>query len=58
VMGTGFAPFRGGPLRHADTLGAQTVVNELTRFAAASPHYAPCTRLSENAKHAKRFYED
>ena len=26
VMGTGFAPFRGGPLRHADSLGLPKVV--------------------------------
>jgi 3-hydroxyacyl-CoA dehydrogenase/enoyl-CoA hydratase/3-hydroxybutyryl-CoA epimerase len=59
VMGTGFAPFRGGPLRYADALGAQTIVDELTRFAeAGAPHYAPCARLAENAMSGKRFYED
>ena len=59
VMGTGFAPFRGGPLRYADALGAQAVVDELARFAeAGAPHYAACARLSENAKNGKRFYED
>ena len=59
VMGTGFAPFRGGPLRYADALGAQVVVDELTRFAdAGAAHYAPCGRLAEDARNGKRFYED
>ena len=59
VMGTGFAPFRGGPLRYADALGAQAVVDELTRFAdAGAPHYAPCARLAEMAKTGGRFYAE
>ncbi len=58
VMGTGFAPFRGGPLRYADALGAQTVVDELARFAATAPHYAPCARLVEIAKNGGRFYAE
>ena len=58
VMGTGFAPFRGGPLRYADALGAKTVVDELARFATGAAHYAPCARLAENAGNGKRFYED
>ena len=59
VMGTGFAPFRGGPLRYADALGVQNVVDELTRFAeAGASHYAPCARLVDAAKCGTRFYED
>ena len=59
VMGTGFAPFRGGPLRYADSLGARAVVDELTRFTeSAASYYAPCARLVEMAKNGWRFYED
>ena len=58
VMGTGFAPFRGGPLRYADALGAKAVVDELTRFAASEAHYAPCARLAEMAKNGARFYAE
>jgi 3-hydroxyacyl-CoA dehydrogenase/enoyl-CoA hydratase/3-hydroxybutyryl-CoA epimerase len=44
VLGTGFAPFRGGPLRTADSIGVSNVVRELDelrrwhgeRFEAAS----------------------
>jgi 3-hydroxyacyl-CoA dehydrogenase/enoyl-CoA hydratase/3-hydroxybutyryl-CoA epimerase len=59
VMGTGFAPFRGGPLRHADSMGVTKVADELTRLAAsAGPQYAPCALLQDMAKTGKRFYED
>ncbi len=34
IMGTGFPPFRGGLLRYADTLGAEAIVQDLTRFGA------------------------
>ncbi len=57
VMGTGFAPFRGGPLRYADSLGAKTVFDKLTHFAATvGPHFAPCTLLQ--ATNRSPFYED
>jgi 3-hydroxyacyl-CoA dehydrogenase/enoyl-CoA hydratase/3-hydroxybutyryl-CoA epimerase len=32
VMGTGFAPFRGGPLRYADAMGAKQVSERMRRF--------------------------
>ena len=59
VMGTGFAPFRGGPLRHADSVAVAKVADDLMRLAAsAGPHYTPCTLLKEMAKSGKRFYDD
>lgn len=59
VMGTGFAPFRGGPLRYADTTTAAKVADDLSRLAAnAGPHYAPCALIQEMAKTGKRFYDD
>jgi len=32
VLGMGFPPFRGGLLRYADTLGAQTLINKLEKI--------------------------
>lgn len=32
ILGTGFAPFRGGPLKHADNYGLDRVVSELETF--------------------------
>ncbi|HSI12083.1 MAG TPA: 3-hydroxyacyl-CoA dehydrogenase NAD-binding domain-containing protein [Chthoniobacter sp.] len=59
VMGTGFAPFRGGPLRYADTAAVSKVVDDLNRYAAsAGPHYTPCNLLKEMAKTGRRFYDD
>jgi 3-hydroxyacyl-CoA dehydrogenase/enoyl-CoA hydratase/3-hydroxybutyryl-CoA epimerase len=59
VMGTGFPPFRGGPLRYADSMAVPKVAEELTRFAeSAGPHYAPCGLIRDMAKSGKRFYED
>jgi len=58
VMGTGFAPFRGGPLRFSDSTGTSKVVEELSRLAdVAGPHFAPCARLRDMAKAGKCFYE-
>jgi len=59
VMGTGFAPFRGGPLRYADSLGLGKVVAELDRLAKqAGPHFKPSTLLKTMAAEGKRFYEN
>jgi len=59
VMGTGFAPFRGGPLRTADTMGISKITEDLTRLAeTAGPHYAPSALLQDMAKTGKRFYDD
>lgn len=57
IFGTGFAPFRGGPLRYADTLGATEVVSRLERLARdVAPHFAPCERLRAMARANARFH--
>jgi 3-hydroxyacyl-CoA dehydrogenase/enoyl-CoA hydratase/3-hydroxybutyryl-CoA epimerase len=59
VMGTGWAPFRGGPLRYADSLGALRVFDTLSQLAeTAGLHYAPCARIAELARTGGRFYEN
>jgi 3-hydroxyacyl-CoA dehydrogenase / enoyl-CoA hydratase / 3-hydroxybutyryl-CoA epimerase len=59
VMGTGFPPFRGGPLRYADSLAIARVFNDLSRFTeSAGPIYTPCNLIRDMAKSGKRFYED
>ena len=45
VFGTGFAPFRGGPLRYAESVGIQQVVNRLIELSKSHPHLAPCEAL-------------
>jgi 3-hydroxyacyl-CoA dehydrogenase/enoyl-CoA hydratase/3-hydroxybutyryl-CoA epimerase len=59
VLGTGFAPFLGGPLRYADSIAVTKVAEELSRLSeSAGPHYSPCGLLRDMAKSGKRFYED
>jgi 3-hydroxyacyl-CoA dehydrogenase/enoyl-CoA hydratase/3-hydroxybutyryl-CoA epimerase len=59
VMGTGFAPFRGGPLRYAETFGLRRVVDELERLRTlAGPRYTRCDLLEQLAAEERRFYED
>ena len=57
IFGTGWAPFRGGPLRHADTLGAREIVRRLERLAAeVAPYFAPCERLRAMGRAGATFY--
>lgn len=58
IMGTGFAPFRGGPLRYADSVGATGIVATMNRFVeSGAVHFAPCALLRELAATGKKFYE-
>jgi 3-hydroxyacyl-CoA dehydrogenase/enoyl-CoA hydratase/3-hydroxybutyryl-CoA epimerase len=57
VMGTGFAPFRGGPLRHADAIGAARLVGAMEHLVAnGAAHFTPCGLLADMAAHGKKFY--
>jgi len=57
IMGTGFAPFRGGPLRYADSVGVATLVASMDRLATSgSSHFAPCALLRSMAASGKGFY--
>jgi 3-hydroxyacyl-CoA dehydrogenase/enoyl-CoA hydratase/3-hydroxybutyryl-CoA epimerase len=57
ILGTGWAPFRGGPLRYADSLGATAVVNRLDTLAReVAPHFSPCEHLREMARTGRPFY--
>jgi len=58
VMGTGFAPFRGGPMRYADALGLDTVEQSLRNLSQWEPMFAPCALISEMARSKRRFYDD
>ncbi len=57
IMGTGFAPFRGGPLRHADAIGVATAVEALRRLSnEVSARFEPCDTLVRMAKESRSFY--
>ena len=57
IFGLGFPPFRGGPFRYVDGLGAKEVLKRIEayqqRFGA---RWAPAPALVEMAKSGKRFY--
>jgi 3-hydroxyacyl-CoA dehydrogenase/enoyl-CoA hydratase/3-hydroxybutyryl-CoA epimerase len=57
VMGIGFPPFRGGPFRYVDTLGAAQVVRDLEALnRGLAPRYEPARILKEKAEAGGRFY--
>jgi len=57
VMGTGWAPFRGGPLRFADHLGIATVVSRLNNLRdRVSADFEPCPLLADMANRGASFY--
>jgi 3-hydroxyacyl-CoA dehydrogenase/enoyl-CoA hydratase/3-hydroxybutyryl-CoA epimerase len=57
IFGFGFPPFRGGPLRHADDLGAARLVEDLERLAQRlGPRFTPCEPLRDLARRNARFY--
>jgi len=57
IFGFGFPPFRGGPLRAIDDLGADRVYAELARLAdRLGPRFAPCEVIVEQARARTRFY--
>jgi len=59
MMGTGFAPFRGGPLRFADYFGINKLVAEMDRLtSSAGEKFAPCNLLRQHAQNGTKFYED
>lgn len=59
IMGTGWAPFRGGPLRYADHLGSREAEERLKRAAeACGENLEPSTRLRELAASNQTFYPD
>lgn len=57
VFGIGFPPFRGGPLRMIDGLGAPSVVATLEGLASRhGARFAPAEALVERARAARRYY--
>ncbi|MFC1465894.1 MAG: fatty acid oxidation complex subunit alpha FadJ [Candidatus Brachytrichaceae bacterium NZ_4S206] len=57
VFGIGFPPFRGGPFRAIDALGAGEVVRRLEALDARFPgRYVPAARLRAMAARGERFY--
>ena len=58
ILGTGFAPFRGGPLRFAEHFGLNKVVDELEGLARSEEKFLPCEILRKHARDGTKFYAD
>jgi len=59
IYGIGYPPFRGGPLRYTDYLGAGEVVRALEALALAyGPRFTPAPSLLEMARNGAKFYPD
>ena len=58
ILGTGFAPFRGGPLRFGEHVGLKRVVEELERLARTEKKFTPCEILKKHARDGTKFYEE
>jgi len=58
ILGTGFPPFRGGLLKHADAWGIAKIVETLKRYAeSVSPaRFAPSPLLLDMQKNGRNFY--
>jgi 3-hydroxyacyl-CoA dehydrogenase/enoyl-CoA hydratase/3-hydroxybutyryl-CoA epimerase len=58
ILGTGFPPFRGGPLRFAEHFGLNKVVDELERLGQSEEKFLPCEILKKHARDGTKFYEN
>jgi 3-hydroxyacyl-CoA dehydrogenase/enoyl-CoA hydratase/3-hydroxybutyryl-CoA epimerase len=59
IFGLGFPPFRGGPFRWVDTVGAREIVRRLEHFRDRfGPRFAPAPVLVELARAGGSFYGD
>jgi 3-hydroxyacyl-CoA dehydrogenase / enoyl-CoA hydratase / 3-hydroxybutyryl-CoA epimerase len=57
IFGLGFPPFRGGPFRYVDSVGAAEVLRRIEGYAQRfGQRWAPAPELVELAKSGKRFY--
>ncbi|MBX6333114.1 MAG: fatty acid oxidation complex subunit alpha FadJ, partial [Gemmatimonadaceae bacterium] len=57
VFGIGFPPFRGGPFRYIDTVGASNIVRQLEVYRGRfAPRFTPAKLLQEMAASGRAFY--
>ena len=57
IFGLGFPPFRGGPFRYVDSLGAGEALKRVEAYHGRfGKRWAPAPALVEMARENKRFY--
>jgi 3-hydroxyacyl-CoA dehydrogenase/enoyl-CoA hydratase/3-hydroxybutyryl-CoA epimerase len=58
ILGTGFAPFRGGPLRFAEHFGLAKIVEEMERLAQSEEKFLPSEILRKHVREGTKFYKE
>lgn len=56
IFGTGFPPFKGGPMFWADTLGIAKIVEKLKPYEALGKRYQPTAQFQALARRGGRLY--
>ena len=56
ILGTGFAPHRGGPLRFAEHFGLAKIAEEMSSLAKSDDKFEPCDILKKHARDGTKFY--
>jgi 3-hydroxyacyl-CoA dehydrogenase/enoyl-CoA hydratase/3-hydroxybutyryl-CoA epimerase len=57
IFGLGFPPFRGGPFRYVDTVGASEIVKRMRAFEARfGERFTPAKKLVAMADSGETFY--
>ena len=56
IFGTGFPPFKGGPMFWADSMGLDKVVEKLKPFEALGKRYQPTSLMRDLARSGGKFY--
>jgi 3-hydroxyacyl-CoA dehydrogenase/enoyl-CoA hydratase/3-hydroxybutyryl-CoA epimerase len=57
ILGTGFAPHRGGPLRFAEHCGLAKIAEEMSSLAKSDDKFEPCDILKKHAPDGTKFYK-
>ena len=55
ILGTGFAPLRGGPLRFADHFGAANLIDAVKGYG---DKFQPCALLRQHSEKGTKFYRE
>jgi alkylation response protein AidB-like acyl-CoA dehydrogenase len=59
VMGTGFAPFRGGPLRYAGSHGMEKIYLAMRKWVTTgAAYFEPCALVESMAKTGHKFHSE